>query len=178
MTKSAARNVSARKSRSVRAKETPSIEARDRNLGNAPKAAAKKRNSIASDTVQDDHRLLAESDPSRRSQLPDAMRLVSERNAAQARELYEGSKNTLQAVVESWQKSFGAAGQTAVAINRKMIEGAARNMEMGFDLAIGLAGARNLGEVMELQAAYWHKIAGALQGRPETRAGATVVKAR
>ena len=88
----------------------------------------------------------------------------------QTRELYEGSKNTLQAVLESWQKSFSAAGQNAVALNRKMIAVAERNMDTGFDLAIGLAGARNLGEVMELQAAYWHKIAGALPTQPKTRA--------
>jgi hypothetical protein len=39
-----------------------------------------------------------------------------------------------------------------------MIDVAGRNMDTGFDFAIGLAGARNLGEVMELQAAYWHKL--------------------
>ena len=51
-----------------------------------------------------------------------------------------------------------------------MIAVAERNMDKGFDLAIGLARARNLGEVMELQAAYWHKIAGALPTQPKTRA--------
>jgi len=43
-------------------------------------------------------------------------------------------------------------------------------MDTGFDFAIGLAGARNLGEVMELQAAYWRKLGGALQFQPKTRA--------
>ena len=99
------------------------------------------------------------------------MRVLAERNVAQTRELYEGSKNTLQAVLESWHKSFSAVGQNAVALNRKMIAVAERNMDKGFDLAIGLAGASNLGEVMELQAAYWHKIAGAsLPTHPKTRA--------
>jgi hypothetical protein len=166
MTKSAARQVSARTTRSARAKKTSqrTAKARDRNQESAPKVAAKLRNNIAAETVRETHRMIdAQFDPFRRSQLPDTLRVLAERNAAQAREVYEGSKNTLQAVLESWQKSLGAAGQSAVALNRKMMDAAERNMETSFDLAIGLAGARNLGEVMELQAAYWHKVLGELQ---------------
>ena len=92
--------------------------------------------------------------------MPNTFRVVAERNVAHARELYEGSKNTLQAVLESWQKSFGAAGQGAAALNRRFIDLAERNINTGFDLATGLAGARNLAEVMELQATYWHKLLG------------------
>ena len=75
-------------------------------------------------------------------------------------ELYERSKNTLQAALESWRKSFGAVGQGAVALNRQIIDIAERNIDTGFDLATGLAGARNLAEVTELQAAYWRKVLG------------------
>ena len=96
----------------------------------------------------------------RGTQVPDTLRVLAERNVAQTRELYEGSKNTLQAVLESWQKSFGAAGQGAAALNRRFIHLAERNINTGFDLATGLAGARNLAEVMELQAAYWRKLLG------------------
>ena len=73
---------------------------------------------------------------------PDTFRVLAERNVAQTRELYEGSKNTLQAVLESWQKSFGAAGQGAAALNRRFIDLTERNINTGFDLATGLAGAR------------------------------------
>ena len=72
---------------------------------------------------------------------------------AQTRELYEG-------ILESWQKSFGAAGQGAAALNRGFIDLTERNMNTGFDLAMGLAGARNLAEVMELQTTYWSKLLG------------------
>ena len=89
--------------------------------------------------------------------MPDTFRVLAERNVAQTRELYEGSKNTLQAVLESWQKSFGAAGQGAAVLNRRFIDLAERNISTGFDLATGLAGARNLTEVVELQSAYWRK---------------------
>ena len=44
-----------------------------------------------------------------------------------------------------------------------MIDLAERNINTGFDLATGLAGARNLAEVMELQAAYWRKVLGELR---------------
>jgi hypothetical protein len=37
-------------------------------------------------------------------------------------------------------------------LNRRFIDLAERNSNTGFDLATGLAGARNLAEVMELQA--------------------------
>lgn len=104
------------------------------------------------------------------TQVPDTFRVLAERNVAQTRELYEGSKNTLQAVLESWQKSFGAAGQGAAVLNRRFIDLAERNISTGFDLATGLAGARNLSEVMELQATYWRKLFGELRPHQAGRA--------
>ena len=101
--------------------------------------------------------------------------MLAERNLAQTRELYEHSESALQAVLESWQKSFG---QNAIALNRKMIDLAERNMNTGFDLAIGLTGARNLGEVMELQAAYWQTIAGAQSQSKNSRFKAKSVAQR
>ena len=147
------------------------VKGRDRNHQTPQKMAAKLRSNVAAETIRESHRMSdAQFAPFPQSQVPDTVRVLAERNVAQARELYEGSKNTLQTVLESWQKSFSAAGQNAVALNRKIIDVAERNMDTGFDFAIGLAGARNLGEVMELQAAYWHKVAGALQTQSKTRA--------
>ena len=45
-------------------------------------------------------------------------------------------------------------GQGATALNRKVIDIAECNIDSGFDLAKSLAGAKNLAEVIELQAAY------------------------
>jgi hypothetical protein len=173
MTKSANRKVAARKARSAHSKKSSkrSTEARDRNQKTHQKVAAKRRNSVAAETVRDTHRIIdTQYDQFRSYQVPDTLRVLAEQNVAQTRELYEQSKNTLQAVLESWQKSFGSAGQNAVALSRKMIDVTGRNMDTGFNFAIGLAGARNLGEVMELQAAYWRKLGGALQIQPKTRA--------
>ena len=173
MTKSANRKVAARKARSAHSKKSSkrSTESRDKNQKTHQKVAAKRRNSVAAETVRDTHRMIdAQYDQFRRSQVPDALRVLAERNVAQTRELYEHSKNTLQSVLESWQKSFGSAGQNAVALSRRMIGVTGRNIDTGFDFVIGLGGARNLGEVMELQVAYWHKLGGALQIQPKTRA--------
>ena len=48
-------------------------------------------------------------------------------------------------------------GQGATALNRKVMEIAQCNIDSGFDLAKSLAGAKNLAEVIELQATYWRK---------------------
>jgi hypothetical protein len=155
MTKSPNRKVAARKTRSAHSKKSFKVPAR-------------RRNSVAAETVRHTHQMMdAQRDQLR--QVPDALRVLAERNVVQTREVYEQSKNTLQAVLESWQKSFGSAGQNAIALSRKMFDAAGRNMDNGFDFAIGLAGARNLSEVIELQAAYWQQVGGALQFQPKTR---------
>ena len=93
----------------------------------------------------------------RDTEVPQAMRDLAERNIAQMRESYERSKDALEGVVQSWERSFDATNQGAVALNRKIIDIAQRNINSGFDLAKGLAGAKNLAEAMELQADYWRK---------------------
>ena len=60
-------------------------------------------------------------------------------------------------VMQSWERSFDAAGQGAVALNRKIIDIAQRNINSSFDLAKSLAGAKNLAEAVEMQSAYWRK---------------------
>jgi phasin len=98
-------------------------------------------------------------------QVPEAMRALAEKNIAQTRQIYERSKDALDAVLESWERSFDAVGQGAVALNRKDI--AQRNINSGFDLAKRLAAAKNLAEAMELQASYWRNQISALQSQAE-----------
>jgi phasin len=93
----------------------------------------------------------------RDTEVPQAMRDLAERSIAQMRETYERSKDALEGVVQNWERSFDATNQGAVALNRKIIDIAQRNINSGFDLAKGLAGAKNLAEAMELQADYWRK---------------------
>ena len=164
MTKSASK-AAARKTRDANPKTASKGRGKAGNKHHKP--AAK----VAAEMVRDTRRkTTAQFEQFRGPQVPDTFRVLAESNVAQTRELYEGSKNTLQAVLESWQKSFGAAGQGAAVLNRRFIDLAERNIITGFDLARGLAGARNLAEVMELQAAYWRKLFGELRAHRGGRA--------
>ena len=154
MTKSSARKVTARKPRKGNG------NAQDNHHKTAPKIAEKVRKKVAAETVRNTHQKTVAAFAIRDPQVPDTLRVLAERNVAQTRELYERSKQTLQLVLESWQKSFGAAGQGSLAFNQKIMDIAERNINTGFDLATGMAGAKNLAEVMELQAAYWRKLLG------------------
>ena len=109
---------------------------------------------------------------------PEAVRVMAEKAVDQSREVYDRSKDALDASVATLERTFDAAGQGAVAFNRKIIEIAQRNVNSGFDLAKSLAGAKNLSEMVELQAAYWRKLLNTLTSQAEeVRALATKVAA-
>src|SRR3990170_7818623 len=110
--------------------------------------------------------------------VPEAVRAMAEKAVDQSRQVYERSKDGLDASVETLERTFDAAGQGAVTFNRKIIDIAQRNVNSGFDLAKSLAGAKNLSEMVELQAAYWQKLLGTLTSQAEeVRAVATKVAA-
>ena len=110
--------------------------------------------------------------------VPEAVRAMAEKAVDQSRGVYERSKDALDASVASLERNLDAAGQGAVAFNRKIIDIAQRNVNSGFDLAKSLAGAKNLAEMVELQAAYWQKLLGTLTSQAEeVRAVATKVAA-
>ena len=109
---------------------------------------------------------------------PQAAREFAEKTVAQTREAYERSNKVLETTLETIEKSFDAAGQGAVALNRKIMEIAQRNLNSGFELAKQLAGAKNLAEIVELQSAYWQKQVEALTSQAEeVRSLATTVAA-
>jgi phasin len=98
---------------------------------------------------------------------PEAARAFAESTVAQAREAYDRSTGAFEVAVDTMQKSFDAAGQGAVALNRKILEIAQRNVSSGFDLTKSLAGAKNLADFAELQTAYWQKQLDALTAQAE-----------
>jgi len=57
-------------------------------------------------------------------------------------------------------------GGGAAAFNHKIMDIARRNLNSGVDLANSLAGAKNLAEIVELQATYWRKQFSALTAQP------------
>ena len=110
--------------------------------------------------------------------IPESVRATAEKAVDQTREVYDRSKGALDASVATLERTFDAAGQGAVAFNRKIIDIAQRNVNSGFDLAKSLAGAKNLSEMVELKAAYWQKLLNTLTSQAEeVRALATKIAA-
>jgi phasin len=108
--------------------------------------------------------------------IPEA--LGAEKTVDQTREAYDRSKDALEASIATFERSFNAAGWGAAAFNHKIIDIAQRNLNSGFDLANSLAGAKNLAEIVELQAAYWRKMFNTLTGQAdEVRALSTKLTA-
>ena len=135
---------------------------------------------VAAEQARDEHRKTAPQigKLALDTPLPEAMRAVAEKNVAQTREVYERSKDALETALETVERSFDALGQGTTALNHKVIDIAHRNIKSGFDLAVSLTAAKNLAEVIELQAAYWRKQFGALAAQAEeVRALSTKVTA-
>jgi phasin len=110
--------------------------------------------------------------------VPEGVRALAEKSVAQTREAYDRSNDAFDASVTTFERSFDAAGQGAAAFNRKIIDIARRNVDASFDLAKSLAGAKNLADMVELQAAFWRKQFGALTAQAEeVRALSTKVTA-
>lgn len=89
--------------------------------------------------------------------VPEAFRSAAETAVTQSREAYERSRDAVEGTVEMLEKSFDRAGQGSAALNRRVIDMVQANVNSSFDLARELAGARNVGEVFERQAAFARK---------------------
>jgi hypothetical protein len=99
------------------------------------------------------------------SAFSEAVRELAEKSIDQTREVYERSKNALEAAADTMARSFDALG--AAARNRKVIEIAHENVSSGFELAKSLATAKTLAEVVEMPATYWRKHLSALAAQAE-----------
>jgi phasin len=140
------------------------------------KAAADKARAAYRQTTEEFERL------AHNGQMPEAVRAIAEKNIAQTRELYERSKDAFDTILESWEKTFDAAGQGAVALNRKMVDITQRNINSGFEFAKSLIGAKTMAEAMTLHSNYWQKQLGTLRAQADemrelsTRVTADVVE--
>jgi phasin len=99
--------------------------------------------------------------------VPEAVRDMAEKTVAKTREVYDRSKDALDASIATFERTFDAAGQGAAAFNRKIIDLAQRNVNSVFDLAKSLAGAKKLADIVQLQADYWREQFGALTAQAE-----------
>jgi phasin len=99
--------------------------------------------------------------------IPESVRTLAENTVDRTREAHDRSTDAFEASLATFEKSFDAAGQSAAAFNRKIIDIARRNLDTGFDLAKSLGGAKNFVDMVELQAAYWRKQIGVLTAQAE-----------
>jgi phasin len=110
--------------------------------------------------------------------VPEGVRALAEKTVEQTREAYDRSKDAFDVSLTTFERSFDAAGQGAAAFNRKIVDIAQRNVDASFDLAKSLAAAKNLADMVELQAAFWRKQFGVLtEQAQEVRALSTKVTA-
>jgi phasin len=110
--------------------------------------------------------------------VPEGVRALAEKAVAQSREAYDRSWEAFDASLTTFERSFDAAGQGAAAFNRKIVDLARRNLDASFDLAASLAGAKDLADMVELQAAFWRNQFGILTAQAqEVRALSTKVTA-
>jgi phasin len=110
--------------------------------------------------------------------VPEGVRALAEKTLAETRKAYDRSLEAFNTSLTTFERSFDAAGQGAVAFNRKIVDIARRNVDASFDLAESLAGAKNLADIAELQAAFWRKQFGVLTAQAEeVRALSTKVTA-
>jgi hypothetical protein len=94
--------------------------------------------------------------------IPEGVRALAEKFAARNRETYDGYLDAFDASVATFERCFEAAGQSATAFNRKIVDIARRNVDVSFDLATSLAGAKTLAEMVRLRADFWRKEFGVL----------------
>ena len=99
--------------------------------------------------------------------IPEGVRALAEKTVTQTSEAYDRSTHAFEASVATFERSFDAAGQGAAVFNRKIIDIARRNVDASFDLAKSLAGAKNLADMVELQAACRRKQFDALTAQAE-----------
>ena len=110
--------------------------------------------------------------------VPEGVSALAEKAVAQTREAYDRSWEALDVSLTTLEATFDAAGQGAIAFNRKIVDLARRNTDASFDLAASLAGAKDITDVVALQAAFWRKQLGVLSAQAEeVRALSTKVTA-
>ena len=61
----------------------------------------------------------------------------------------------LETAVDTLERTFKAAGQGTIEVNRKLLDFTRANMSSGFDFAMSLAAASSPVQIMQLQMSFW-----------------------
>ena len=96
------------------------------------------------------------------TQIPAEMREFAERSVVQARKAFEGFMGTVQKTTSDADTAFSAAPGVQD-MSRKAVSFAERNVTSAFDLAEKLVHAKDVQEVLRLQAEYLQQQMAAIQ---------------
>jgi phasin len=91
-------------------------------------------------------------DPMSSFEIPTEMRRIAETSVAQAKQAFEGFMTAAQQAVSRTESQTAAAHAGAIDASRKAMAFASQNMAASFAFAQKLAQARDVEEVMRLQA--------------------------
>jgi hypothetical protein len=67
----------------------------------------------------------------------------------------ESPSRLLETAVDTFERSFKAAGQGTLEVNRKLLDFTRANVSSGFDFAMSLASASSPVQIMQLQMRFW-----------------------
>jgi phasin len=87
-------------------------------------------------------------------EVPEAFRQLTEKSAAQSKEMYEKMRVGAEEATGLLENTFKTAATGAAEFNRKLIENARSNTNAIFDHAIALLGTKSLSEAIEVSTAH------------------------
>jgi hypothetical protein len=67
----------------------------------------------------------------------------------------ESPSRLLETAVDTFERTFKAAGQGTIEVNRKLLDFTRANVSSGFDFAMSLASASSPVQIMQLQMSFW-----------------------
>jgi phasin len=88
------------------------------------------------------------------AELPDSIRGIMKSSIEQARKAFDSFVSTSENMLHSLDTSSNPVADSLKTLNEKVASFTKQNAEANFDLAIQLAGARQLSDIVELQNAY------------------------
>jgi hypothetical protein len=74
---------------------------------------------------------------------------------AAADKALESPGRLLETAVDTFERTFKAAGQGTIEVNRKLLDFTRANVSSGFDFAMSLASASSPVQIMQLQMSFW-----------------------
>jgi hypothetical protein len=99
--------------------------------------------------------------PAAKAKTPEPPAPVAKRKAPEPSPLAAAGKapespgRLLETAVDTFERTFKAAGQGTIEVNRKLLDFTRANMSSGFDFAMSLASASSPVQIMQLQMSFW-----------------------